>query len=277
MKINVQGLYRDSESYIYESLKRFESLLDMPYDFEFFFYENDSKDHTYEILEEWSRDFPANIISENIGTKKYTSNRDIERCVNMAYYRNKLNEKAKNTYSDLTLLVDTDIDWNVESINKMISFVRFEDIAISANCRQEYPDLMTGRYANSYYDTYAFRDKYGNEGLLYSDCPSMSKVDEELWETNIPIVVDSAFGGLFMLSSDKLNYANWLAYGSVEHIYFCKTLRSLGVNIYIDPKIKCWADISEVKVDPLWANNIVKMQKDKKNKIQEWISESITR
>ena len=54
-KISVFSLWRDSESYIYRSLKQLESIEEQNQDIEFsyFFYENDSTDNTASILSSW--------------------------------------------------------------------------------------------------------------------------------------------------------------------------------------------------------------------------------
>ena len=45
-KISVYALWRDSESHIHRTLNQLEDLEKLGFDFEYFFYENDSKDNT---------------------------------------------------------------------------------------------------------------------------------------------------------------------------------------------------------------------------------------
>jgi Fe2+ or Zn2+ uptake regulation protein len=53
-KVSVFCLWRDSEKTIYKTLKQLENLESIEgFEFSYFFYENDSKDNTVKIIEEW--------------------------------------------------------------------------------------------------------------------------------------------------------------------------------------------------------------------------------
>ena len=54
MRISIFSLFRDSEDYIYDCFDRFEKMESCTNaSFEYYFYENDSKDNTASILQEW--------------------------------------------------------------------------------------------------------------------------------------------------------------------------------------------------------------------------------
>ena len=51
--IAVYALWRDSEAHIERTLHQLEDLENLNYNFEYYFYENDSKDNTVNILTKW--------------------------------------------------------------------------------------------------------------------------------------------------------------------------------------------------------------------------------
>ena len=96
MKITIISIFRDSELYINNCLKKLDSL-EQKTDakFEYFFYENDSKDKTKEILNKWMKNKKGKLICENINTPKFGSIVNKERFSLLAQYRNKLFEVGK--------------------------------------------------------------------------------------------------------------------------------------------------------------------------------------
>lgn len=237
MKLSVLGIWRDSESYIYNTLQSLENLQEN-YDVDYYFYENDSQDHTKHILEDWISKKKGKLLSESLNKRKYGSVVDIERFKLLANYRNKIKQiLLDNTQSNITLLLDTDISFNNQDITYLVNALS-EDVVMSvANTRQDIPDLMLQESDDSFYDVLPVRDAYNNSGLYFTDCPLLLNNDRKLWKNNQNIVINSAFSGVSVITTSVLSRSNWSTTGYVEHINFCADVRKLG-NIVIVPNSK---------------------------------------
>ena len=63
--IAVYSLWRDSEPHIHRTLSQLEDLEALDYDFEYYFYENDSKDNTASILIDWTVNREGTLLMED--------------------------------------------------------------------------------------------------------------------------------------------------------------------------------------------------------------------
>ena len=110
MKITIISIFRDSEPYINNCLNKLDSLEKKTNaNFEYFFYENDSKDNTKDILKKWMSNKKGKLISENINTPKFGSIVNKERFNLLAQFRNKLLRAGKPFDSDYSLILDSDV------------------------------------------------------------------------------------------------------------------------------------------------------------------------
>ena len=74
MKITIISIFRDSEPTMHNCLKQLDELeKNTKASFEYFFYENDSKDKTKEILNKWMDNKKGKLICENINTPRFGS------------------------------------------------------------------------------------------------------------------------------------------------------------------------------------------------------------
>ena len=95
--IAVYALWRDSEPHIQRSLSQLEDLESLDYDFEYYFYENDSKDSTVPLLKRWLEKRTHQFLHENLNVKSFGSCKDKERMQMLCEFRNKCKNLLKNS------------------------------------------------------------------------------------------------------------------------------------------------------------------------------------
>lgn len=249
--VSVFCIFRDSEKHLPRLLKQFEQLVELTgFAFSFFFYENDSSDNTASILANWLEGNKGQLLSEKIGAKKYGSVKDPARMKLLCRCRNKCKKLAGSNQTDYSLLVDSDIDFNPDNFLRHIHFLEGlrGAVMMTANCRQNIPDLTFGETKDSYYDVYAFRDRHGNSGLYFSDCPSYNREDQLRWKMGLPIQNMSSFGGFALLHSWAFNLVSWSAETNCDHVNMCFDLNTLG-RIYCDPSNKVYITLDLKKIN----------------------------
>lgn len=134
-KILVYTIFRNSEEFVdlyYDQLK--EVVLSRP-DIEFYFsgYENDSSDETSKKLlsKDWSFFKDYSMVSENINSKSFNSVISNERIRNICLARNKaISAKSFIDQVDYVMMVEADIKYSLETINKILDFDKVEDFDI---------------------------------------------------------------------------------------------------------------------------------------------------
>ena len=250
-KISVFCIWRDSEKTIYKTLKQLEDLESVEgFEFSYFFYENDSKDNTPKILSEWLLNRSGSLKSEIINAIKFGSTADNERMKFLCKCRNKCKDLASDNKSDYSLLIDSDIEFNndnfllqLESLNNINNAVM-----TTANVRQNIPDFTFNSSPDSYYDTYAFRDSYGNNGLYWSDSPFIRKENRLGWMIGEPQITMSSFGGFAIIKSSIFNKVKWHSDFHCDHVNMCYDISRFG-SIYIIPRSKVYVEIDISKYD----------------------------
>ena len=267
-RISVFCLWRDSEKTIHRTLKQLEDLESIDgFEFSYFFYENDSTDKTVDILKEWISKKSGDLKAEILNAPKFGSTTDSERMKFLCECRNKCKDLALDNQFDYSLLIDSDIEFNNENF-----ILQFEDLSkldnavmVTANVRQNIPDLTFNQNQDSYYDVYAFRDRHGSNGIYFSDCPSYKRDDQFNWKLGIPILTMSSFGGFAIIKSDIFNKVKWHSDIHCDHVNMCYDISRCG-NIYCDPRSKVYVnlDLSRLSMDS--CINIGKEQKESYNK-----------
>jgi len=248
------SLFRDSESYILKTLSSLKSLMELPLEWDFFFYENDSVDDTLKLLSDWLQDKNGQVYSEKLGFPKFGSVPDIQRLVYLSYYRNRLLKAVGNFRSDYTLLLDSDIDFEKSHFENLYSNFRNlynnEYVMLTPNTREpRMSDMMYGETSDCYYDVFALRDKYFNNGIYFTDCPLVLMEDREAWKRNEIVEVGSAFGGFALIKTDVLKQCKWSTNQHSEHVNFCSEVRKHGkIGIVPDCKPSAYADLSKVNL-----------------------------
>jgi hypothetical protein len=259
--ISVYSLWRDSEPHIYRTLRQLEDLESLDYDFEYYFYENDSKDNTVAILKNWLKNRNHKFRHENINAKKFGSVTSVERMKLLCECRNKCRELLVDTESKYTVLIDSDVIFNKNNLKQHIKTIETIDDCqlITPNVRQNIPDLMHEVTEDSYYDIHALFDSKGSQGLYFTDCPFINGLDRMNWSLGRAIKCNSAFGGFALTYTKILKKVKWSTSGDCEHVNFCKELSDFG-SIYLNPKNKVYTEIDKSIVNMPSCKNIAKLQ-----------------
>jgi Fe2+ or Zn2+ uptake regulation protein len=262
-RISVFCLWRDSEKTIYRTLKQLEDLESIDgFEFSYFFYENDSTDKTVDILKEWISKKSGDLKAEILNAPKFGSTTDPARMKFLCECRNKCKDLALDNQFDYSLLIDSDIEFDNENF-----ILQFEDLnkldnaaMVTANVRQNIPDLTFNQSIDSYYDVYAFRDKYGSNGIYFSDCPSYICEDQLKWKLSLPIITMSSFGGFALIKSNIFNKVRWSSDIHCDHVNMCYDISRHGL-IYLNPRSKVFVNVDVEKIN---LENCIKIAKDQK-------------
>ena len=237
MKITIISIFRDSEPTINNCLNQLDALeKNTKASFEYFFYENDSKDKTKEILNKWMQNKNGKLICENINTPRFGSIVKKERFALLAQYRNRLLEEGKPFDSDYTLILDSDVLFPDNIIEQYLKYMTDNIAMITPNILQNIKCKMFNKNKDSYYDCLALRDKKKREGMVWVSNPFFDKNDRENWERGEPVEVFSAFGGFPIIQSKILNKVKWSTDGDIEHFNFCRDVGKYG-KVIVVPKI----------------------------------------
>lgn len=264
-KVSVFALWRDSKNTINKTLKQLEDLESLDgFDFSFYFYENDSVDNTAEILDEWLSGKSGELRSENLKAQKFGRTTDPKRMKFLCDCRNKCKELSKENSSDYSLILDSDIKFDKDNFTTQLRSLNSLDSAVmvTANSRQNIPDLTFDGCNDSYYDVYAFRDRYGSSGLYWSDCPSYQSDDQFNWKMSKPIITMSSFGGFAIIKSEIFNKVKWSADIHCDHVNMCYDISRFG-NIYCDPKSKVYVEVDLKSINIEAFKNMSEQQKEK--------------
>lgn len=248
--ISVYSLWRDSEPHIYRTLRQLEDLESLDYEFEYYFYENDSKDNTVTILEDWLKNRKHKFRHENLNAKKFGSVKSVERMKFLCECRNKCKDLLKESSSKYTIMIDSDVIFNKNNLRKHIKTIEEIDdcILITPNIRQNIPDLMHEVTEDSYYDVYPLFDSKGNQGLYFTDCPFRDGLDRMRWGLGQPIKCASAFGGFALTMTEILKKVKWSTGGLCDHVNWCRDISQYG-SIYVDPLNKVNVNIDLLKIN----------------------------
>ena len=281
MKITVMCLFRDSEKSLPTFFKRLE-LLEKKYDMEYFFYENDSQDNTMKELETWMIIQKGKVYSEILNAPSFGHTTQVERMERMTYYRNTLLNNIKPIKSDYCFIIDSDIDYTPDIIEKYLNYMKDDVVMCTPRILQTVKCNMCNCKRQSYYDTFALQDMDNNEGMLLSCNPFWKKEDRKNWERKKPIIVNSAFGGAALVKTKAVNSSEWATelrdskfkklkgreMGSCEHWAFCEGVRKYG-KILVIPTIKTFVKIKD------WAlpsSQIELQQKMLDDPWQRWVA-----
>lgn len=253
MKIAVFSIFRNSSACLPDFLGSLERTEELGHDLSYFFFENDSTDDTRELLSEFLRGRDGKIGSEKWNAPSFGSVTDPQRMALLCCCRNACKDLSRGREDfDYALLIDSDIRFSDLSLTQAlntISSVGEDAVMVTANVRQNIPDLIKGYSQTSYYDTYPLRDKFGNQGLYFSDCPFVLQEDALAWHTSKPVQTMSSFGGYALVRWSAFKDVRWSTNGACDHVNFCHSLAEYG-KIYADPKlvVETTVDLSKLNM-----------------------------
>lgn len=255
--INTYALWRDSSEHIERTLAQLDSLISLQgFQFNFFFYENDSKDDTIAQLKSWKERVAPHatveIFSEKLNAPRFGSVPSNVRTAMLSYYRNKNKGMGAKVNSDYSLVIDSDLTWTQKDFLELFGQIRLRDDTVMAtsNCRQNVPDYVFERSQESYYDVYCLRDKWGNNGMYFADSPFYDENDNVKFLGGAAVEIKSGFGGLAMVKSSVFNKIYWSADFHSEHVNFCYDAGRYG-KILAVPTSRPFAqiDLSKLNLD----------------------------
>ena len=240
--IAVISLWRDSQSYIYRSLKQLihqEEELGSDYSFFYSFYENDSIDDTSKILCKWLENRQGILLTEKRNHPKWESVQSISRTVAMAEYRNCCLYSLQDKKYDYLFIIDSDIYYDKDLFKSMIYLIDNNKMygMITPNTQQNISDKFDFNKSTSYYDSWALKDLKGNQGLSFAYNPFVLTSDRLKWDQSLPVSVSSAFGGISLLRGNLLQEKKLIWNGDLgcEHWYFCEKIREMNYLIIVHP------------------------------------------
>lgn len=242
--ISVICLVRNNEPWLQYFTKQF-ALVEQRYKdvvFEYYFFENDSKDKSNELLQAFLKD-GSRVGSVYTDTLPDYVNRGVnfERVNRLANLRNNLLRLITPLHSEWSLLIDTDIYFDVETLGNLfkcqpgknnIGMVTpyAQEVVSGAilkklnrtQCKDIPDDKMFGR--KHYYDTFAFVDEFGHnfwpkcnfeQCQQCQQCRTSKDNKDNIASTHQAIpkdraVVDvrSAYGGFSIVETSILNDEN---------------------------------------------------------------------
>lgn len=243
MQISILILLRDNEKYIKYLSDIFTKIQSnyKHYILNFYIYENNSKDNTKECIKQFYKNKEGKYLSEDIPNCKKYKGIDINRGIYMANIRNKLKDFHGILDSDYTLILDSGIQINIDTIEQMINTINNNIVMVSTFC--------TYRNTKHYYDTFAFikndisYKKIGTR-CIFNECNNCkrvisNKIDSKNFinsNSNNLVYVDSAFGCMSLIKTDIYNKVKW-DHSICEHHSFCKNIKQFG-EIVINLNIK---------------------------------------
>jgi hypothetical protein len=246
VKISVFSLFRDSEPYLSRFFKQINEVeKNTNADFEYFFYENDSKDRTAQRLSKWCKPRGAKMLSETANEQSYGSTLEPDRMIKMARIRNKMASLGKPVNSDYSLIIDSDVIFNKNIVNDFLSFSHLNFSMLTPNVRQNVPCKMGSGNPSSYYDSLSLFDSSWNHCMTWSDNPFYEDSDRDKFSKGEPIKVQRSFGSLVLVKSEYFNQVQWRSSGNLEHWAFCDQLRSFS-EIYFLPSIQPKVEVDQV-------------------------------
>jgi hypothetical protein len=219
-RVYICGICRDCEIYLEDNLYRIEQLKKFFATSRVFIYENDSKDNTKKILDNWVKyQYNTVFLSEKLDTD-HKQDKSLRRRINMA--------NARNTYlehevpADIMIVLDLDLyGFSIEGILHSLSYYTPKTI-IGSN------SIVYQDGVRLFYDSWALR--YLNSWDDLGDTPNTLILNrgEKIIEVN------SCFGGCAIYPYDVTKHARY-EYYDCDHVTFHKTLKKYDYKVYLNP------------------------------------------
>lgn len=232
--VTIVGTARDVEAYVPMTIKKMEMVLSLFRSGSIVIYENDSKDNTLKMLQQWAkRNKNVALISEK--------NVEGKRTHRLAYARNLLMRAALGLGREYVVVMDMDDKNRSLRRRPFLTSFQYKDLEWA---------MMAANQKRKYYDVWALRT-YDN--WLTFDWMQCARVVRNMdfclthRSRNVPahsepIAVKSAFGGVAVYRARYLlnaTYRGGEGEGEVcEHVSFNEDVRTKnGGKLYINPKM----------------------------------------
>ena len=258
VKISVCLVIRNGEQYMNYLDKLFKEieLLYNNYIFEYYIYENNSTDNTKSCIQKFAENRICKYWLEDTPKNEMLTGISMERGERMACIRNKLKDFHKELDSDYTLLLDCDVVFLPNTIERLINSFNNKIVMTSSFCIC-WPVYKNNKYIH-YYDSFAvittdnISYKETINSCLFKCCQNcilrrkalkINIPDSSLFDDNKIIKVRSAFGSCSLIKTEIYNKVQW-SNSICEHHSFCEQVNTYG-DIIINPTIKIFTTNAE--------------------------------
>ncbi len=228
----IAGLARNVAHILPATILRAESLGKAFRNYHIVIYENDSSDHTRELLETWAELNPrVSLVCEKLEAPVNRPIRCSSRAKWMAYYRNSVQQYILNHIpkADYVVLLDTDLigGWSPDGIANTIGQDDWDFVGSNGII---YKRLGLSSNHLVHYDAWAFRL---DEAMTPMTTSEVNAIEFKRGQALQPVY--SCFGGLGIYTYDA--YANGVYEGEdIEHVGFHRSLIAKGYDrIYLNP------------------------------------------
>jgi hypothetical protein len=246
-KVVFAMIARDASDELESTIRNIEAAGALFKDWNAIVYENDSRDNTLELLEEWARVNPdrVRVASETGVRDQYDAFTE-----RLGYARNKYMEaieRAEYASFDYLVVVDTDmcIRWSIGDNLKTIASMQEPWSMISAN---GVGAITAGKGTQwVYQDRFAYRDEYSvcwdpSDGviLIHPQAPKFAlRINNVFDPRGPPVPVTSAFGGFAIY---KIAHTKGCRYKPMfddcEHISFHRCMQEQhGAKLFVHPAV----------------------------------------
>lgn len=248
-RITICSVVRDCGKNLRRNIKKIEKLREKFLESEVVIFENDSKDNTLTILNNWSqRSKNVNILTASYNITTIPKDTNVEnpyfsryRIEKMSFYRNKYLEVInRNDFPrDYVLIIDLDIsNFSLKGIAHSFG-VPSDWSCITANGTS-----LSKRLTRQYHDSYALIEQGNINHVQKEETIEHNRSRFSFLKNGMPLFpVASAFGGLaiYKWSSLKGKYYSCIPNGNSRVGVFCEHVSiniQLDGNIYINPYMK---------------------------------------
>lgn len=237
-KVAVCALARDCAKRLSNNITQLEKLAEK-FDIEFFVVENNSKDETRIILQEWAnRNSKVHLNLFDLTEEELKQNRILR----LANCRNMYMDMVRKSevLFDFLMMVDIDVSYiDIESVIKSIDDVPSDFVGLFSNGRWFF-QFLNKKIATNYNDLYALEFSVENKDTNIE----LLSILKESFKKNRFITCTSAFGGIGIY---KYEYIKDLTYSYTmdnyrnkpycEHKLFNNELLKVG-KLYIDKEME---------------------------------------
>lgn len=213
MELSICAIFRDNENYLSNFLIPILSKIEKTYNLHYYFYENDSKDNTKFLLDNFMKTRKGKLLCENNDTQNFNRDTSFQRINNISNCRNKLFD-LKPFKGEWSIMIDSDITFPLNLIEQFFKINKPKNLVALGCNGKDLNKCRTHSDCNHFYDTLALIDKNNNLGLDFlcrygfQCCPFQDKEDREKWFKGELVKVKSTYGGTCFYKTDILNKKN---------------------------------------------------------------------
>ncbi len=246
LNVSICSIVRDCERNLKRNIIRIEKLRKCFLDSEVVIFENDSKDRTAQVVENWKQNSDKIIFkSENYhnktipnktqGANPFFSKHRIEK---LSYYRNKYLEiiNSNEFRRDYVIIIDLDIaNFSIDGIAHSFGLDQ------NWSCITSNGTSLSRTLKRQYHDSYALLEKGSGAFIMNEKIITANRVRFSFLKYGMPLfAVDSAFGGLAIYDWKALSgkYYSCLRNDDQRVEVLCEHIslnRQLEGNIFINP------------------------------------------